>query len=79
MRRTDICLYIGPADRAELQALLTNRNTPRKLTWRAGFVLGTADGVGTVEIMRQTGIPLCQRSCPPLNFSYISQVGGIEQ
>ena len=31
MRRSDICLYLGPADRAELQALLSNRNTPRKL------------------------------------------------
>jgi hypothetical protein len=37
MRRSDICLYLGPADRAdraELQALLSNRNTPRKLAWR---------------------------------------------
>ena len=32
MRRNDICLYLGPTDRSELQALLTNRNTPRKLT-----------------------------------------------
>ena len=56
MRRTDICLYIGPADRAELEAQLINRNTPRKLTWRAGIVLATADGVGTVEIMRRTGM-----------------------
>ena len=56
MRRTDICLYLGPADRAELEALLTNRNTPRKFTWRAGIVLATADGVGTVEIMRRTGM-----------------------
>ncbi|MCA3642508.1 MAG: hypothetical protein IOC63_11740 [Methylobacterium sp.] len=38
MRRTDICLYLGPAARAELQALLTNRNTPRKLVWRADIV-----------------------------------------
>ena len=56
MRRSDICLYLGPADRAELQALLSNRNTPRKLAWRAGIVLATADGQGTVEIMRQTGM-----------------------
>ncbi len=55
MRRTNICLYLGPADRAELQALHTNRYTPRKLTWRAVIVLATADGVGTVEIMRRTG------------------------
>jgi transposase len=56
MRRSDICLYLGPADRAELQALLTNRNTARKLAWRAGIVLATADGEGTVEIMRRTGM-----------------------
>ncbi|WP_420837214.1 helix-turn-helix domain-containing protein [Chachezhania antarctica] len=56
MRRSDICLYLGPADRTELEALRTNRNTPRKLVWRAGIVLATADGVGTVEIMRQTGM-----------------------
>ena len=31
MRRPDICLYLGPADRAELLALTANRNTPRKL------------------------------------------------
>lgn len=56
MRRSDICLYLGPADRAELQALLTNRNTPRKLAWRGEIVLATADGQGTVEIMRRTGM-----------------------
>ena len=56
MRRSDICLYLGPADRAELQALLTNRNTPRKLVWHAEIVLATADGRGTVEIMRRTGM-----------------------
>jgi hypothetical protein len=36
--------------------LLTNRNTARKLAWRAGVVLATADGEGTVEIMRRTGM-----------------------
>ena len=56
MRRSDICLYLGPADRAELQALLSNRNTPRKIAWRAEIVLATADGQGTVEIMRRTGM-----------------------
>ena len=56
MRRSDICLYLGPADRAELEALVTNRNTPRKLVWRAGIVLATADGHGTFAIMRRTGM-----------------------
>ncbi|SUZ34142.1 hypothetical protein ROE7235_03925 [Roseibaca ekhonensis] len=53
MRRNDICLYLGPADRAELQALITNRNTARKLVWRAEIVLATAGGHGTFEIMRR--------------------------
>ena len=52
MRRDDICLYLGPADRAQLQALRTDRNTPCKVVWRAEIVLATADGCGTSEIMR---------------------------
>lgn len=53
MRRDDICLYLGPADRAQLEALRANRNTPRKAVWRAEIVLATADGCGTSEIMRR--------------------------
>jgi hypothetical protein len=56
MRRADICLCLGPAARAELEALTTNRNTPRKLVWRAQIVLATADGQGTFEIMGRAGI-----------------------
>ena len=53
MRRDDICLYLNPADRALLQALLADRNTPRKVVWRAEIVLATADGCGTNEIKRR--------------------------
>ena len=53
MRRDDICLYLAPADREQLQSLLTDRNTPRKIVWRAEIVLATADGCGTNEIMRR--------------------------
>ena len=53
MRRDDICLYLGPVDRAQLHALRADRNTPRKLVWRAEIVLATADGCGTNEIMRR--------------------------
>jgi transposase len=44
---------LAPNDRAELQALIANRNTARKLVWRAEIVLATADCCGTVEIMRR--------------------------
>ena len=53
MRRDDICLYLGPADREQLQALLTDRNTPRKVAWRAEIVLATADACRATEIMRR--------------------------
>ena len=55
MRRDDICLYLGPAHRAQMEAVLTNRNTPRKVVWRAGIILATADRCGTNEIMRRAG------------------------
>lgn len=53
MRRDDLCLYLSPDGRAELQALVADRNTPRKLVWRAEIILATADGHGTFEIMRR--------------------------
>jgi hypothetical protein len=57
MRRDDICLERGPVNRAQLQALLIDRNTPRKLIWRAKVALSTADGCGTNEIMRRANTP----------------------
>ena len=53
MRRDVICLYIGSADRSELQEVITNRNTLHKLVSRAEIVLAQADGHGTFEIMRR--------------------------
>jgi transposase len=53
MRRDDICLYLSPDDRARLETLVADRNTPRKLAWRAEIVLATADGHGTAEVIRR--------------------------
>jgi transposase len=53
--RNDICIYVSPSNRARLARLIADRNTPRKVMWRAGIVLATADGLGTVAIMRRTG------------------------
>jgi len=55
MRRDDICLYLSPANRSALDAIIKNRNSSSKAVWRAGIVLATADGYGTNEIMRRTG------------------------
>jgi transposase len=44
-----------PARLCLVQTLTRNRNSPQKHVWRAKIVLLSADGVGTNEIMRQTG------------------------
>jgi transposase len=56
MRRDDICLYLSRSDRARLEAIINDRNTKAKVIWRAMIVLATADGHGTNEIMRRTGM-----------------------
>ncbi len=57
VRRDDICLDVGPSNRARLEALIADRNTATKVVWRVRIVLATADGHGTNEIMRRTGKP----------------------
>src|SRR5271165_809016 len=53
--RNEICIYLSPPNRAHLDRLVADRNTPRKVIWRARIVLATADGLGTVAIMGRTG------------------------
>jgi len=53
--RKNVVVDASAADRARLEAVVTNRNSPQKHVWRARIVLLTADGLGTVEIMRRTG------------------------
>ena len=55
MRRDDICIYVGPANRARLEAIIADRNSTSKAVWRAEIVLATADGLGTNAIMKRTG------------------------
>ncbi len=53
--RKDVVVDASAVDRARLEAVVANRNSPQKHVWRARVVLLTADGLGTVEIMRRTG------------------------
>jgi len=53
--RTGIYITLKPADRRRLAGLARDRNTPHKHVWRAAIVLLSAAGVGTNQIMRQTG------------------------
>ena len=53
--RTGISITLKSGDRRRLAVLARDRNAPHKHVWRAEIVLLSADGVGTNEIMRQTG------------------------
>jgi transposase len=53
--RKGIVVNVKAADRRRLAAIVANRNSPQKHVWRARIILLTADGLGTAEIMRQTG------------------------
>jgi transposase len=53
--RKGIIVEVDAADRARLEAVVADRNSPQKHVWRARIVLLTADGHGTVEIMRRAG------------------------
>ena len=53
--RTGITVELSPEDRARLDKVIADRNTPQKHVRRAQIVVLTADGVGTMEIMERTG------------------------
>ena len=55
MRRDDICIYVSPANRVRLEAIIADRNSKAKAVWRARIVLATSDDYGTNAIMRLTG------------------------
>jgi transposase len=54
--RTGFVIQVNAADRARLEAVVADRNSPQKHVWRARIVLLTAAGYGTNEIMRQAGV-----------------------
>ena len=52
--RPGISITLSPSDRRRLTAIVRDRNAPQKHVWRAEIVLLSAEGIGTVEVMRQT-------------------------
>ena len=54
--RTGVTVQLSPTDRPRLEAIVDDRNSPQKHVWRAKIVLCTADGLGTVQIMRTAGV-----------------------
>src|SRR4051794_33588096 len=53
--REGTSVEVSTADRARLEAVVADRNSPRKHVGRARIVLARGDGRGTGEIVRGTG------------------------
>src|SRR5215211_8622461 len=54
--REGIAVEVSAADRARLEAVVADRNSPQKHVWRARIVLATAEGLGTNAIVRRAGV-----------------------
>ena len=53
--RSNIFVEVTAVERARLEALVGDPQAAQQHVWRARIVLLTADGLGTMEIMRRTG------------------------
>lgn len=53
--RKEVIVDVNAADRARLEAIVADRNSPQKHVWWARIILLTAAGLGMVAIMRRTG------------------------
>jgi transposase len=54
--RKGIEIDVTAADRARLEAIVADRNSPQKHVWRARILLASGDGCGTAEVMRRSGV-----------------------
>jgi transposase len=54
--RKGAAFKISATDRARLEAIVADRNSPKKHVWRAKILLAAADGCGTEEIMRRARV-----------------------
>jgi transposase len=54
--REGITVEVSAADRARLEAVVADRNSPQKHVWRAEIILATGEGLGTNAIMRRAGV-----------------------
>ena len=50
--RTGISFIVNSKDRARMEAIVSDRDSPQKHVWRCQIVLLTAAGAGTNEIMK---------------------------
>src|ERR1700682_3929168 len=54
--RAGVVIEVTPEDRRHLDRIVRNRNSLQKHAARARVILATADGCGTLEVMRRSGL-----------------------
>ena len=54
--RAGIVVSVTPEDRRRLEAVVRDRNSPQKHVARCKVIVATADGFGTNEVMRRSGL-----------------------
>src|SRR3712207_9441659 len=54
--RAGIGIKVTPEDRRRLEAITRDRNAAQKHVARAKVILATADGCGTMEVIRRSGL-----------------------
>jgi transposase len=54
--RKGIEIEVSATDRARLEAIVADRNSPQKHVWRARIILATGEGCGTAAVMRRAGV-----------------------
>src|SRR3954462_5871147 len=55
--RKGVSVDVSAADRARLEAVVADRNSPQKHVWRARIILGTADGRLSEWCLRRAAAP----------------------
>ncbi len=51
----NVSFDVSTADRLRVEQLIADHNTPAKVVWRAKIILATANGLGTMAIVQETG------------------------
>src|SRR6266851_3198519 len=67
----EVCIWLSPADQAELEGWVADRNTPQKLVWRSRIVLMSAAGAGKMAIVRAVG--KCKRTVDRWQRRYMAR------
>ena len=72
--RTGVSIDISASDRLRLEAVVRDRNAAQKHVWRAAIVLLSGDGIGTHEIMRQTGTAAAMATATAISVSSVQRI-----